>query len=345
MIIKNINFPIFVKCGDGIIASLTDVLQAENLIFKRVSIVTSNFGCTLVEKLGLGNQFEQTNVFNLSEISDLSAIKSKVIEARSELIIAIGGGATIDIAKYVSMESTLPLISVPTVLSNDGIASPVSILKLNNENRSIGTTIPIGLLADMAILRKSPTRFLLSGLGDLLSNISAILDWELAAARGHGKVDFIAREISHNSSMKLLLSCDGYESIRSSDFLQDLFSGLVMSGISMILTNSSRPASGSEHNISHALDRLLKGKAKLHGIQVGFSTLLTLYLHGKEDLLASLIECYKRFGFPDSFKSFGIDQETFTKAVELAPGIRDRYTILNEATVGAGVLDSLYARS
>lgn len=342
MIIKNLNIPIFIRCGYDIIQALPEVLESENLIFKNAAIITSNFGYDLVNKFDIKKKFQKTIVINLNDSDDLSQIKSSIVEFRSELIVGLGGGTTIDIAKYISMESAIPLISIPTVLSNDGLASPISILKLNNENRSVGTTIPIGLLADFSILAESPLRFFWSGIGDLLSNISAILDWELANSKGLERIDFVAKDISFNSAMKLLLKNDIYESTKDIEFIQDLFSGLVMSGISMIITNSSRPASGAEHNISHALDRLLKEKAKLHGIQVGFSTILTLYLHEKTDLLNNLIKFYKKFKFPCDFQSLGIPENTFLEAVKLAPQIRDRYTILNEKTVTVEMIKELY---
>jgi glycerol-1-phosphate dehydrogenase [NAD(P)+] len=343
MIFRSVTLPIFVRYGDEVLPHLREILEVENLTFKRTSVITGHYGEHLIEEFDLARHFQEVKILNLrKERGDLSSVKSQIVSSRSELIISLGGGSINDIGKYISMESSIPLLTIPTTLSNDGLISPISILNLDGERRSLGTTIPIGVIADLAVLRGSPGILLLSGLGDLISNLSAVLDWELALKKGLEKVDPMAKEMAFNAAYKLLMKASAYEGIRDRGLIEDLLNGLILSGLAMIMAGSSRPASGAEHNISHVLDRSFGEQGTLHGLQVGFSTVLTLFLHGEEELLSGVLKLYKRLGFPLSFEELGLKREVFLEAVLLAPKFRDRYTILNEREVTEEIIEEAY---
>ncbi len=329
MIYRNITLPVFSRIGKGLISNLSDIIKEENFFFRRVSILTGNYGGKLIEDYKIKKHFEKVFVFNIRKVKNLSSVKSEVLEKKTELLLSIGGGEVNDIAKYISMETSIPLISIPMTLSNDGISSPISILRVNGSYKSLGTTPPIGIIGDIKVLKRTPEIYLLSGLGDLMSNLSAVLDWELANRNTGEKIDNFAKNISLNSALSILYNFqkEKYKTPKEEDFLKDLFDGLVSSGVSMIIAKSSRPASGSEHNISHALDR--SSSKTLHGIQVGFATVFTLFLHKQYLLLDDLIKLYKTFKFPLTFKDLGIKEEIFLKSLKTAPLIRDRYTVLN----------------
>jgi glycerol-1-phosphate dehydrogenase [NAD(P)+] len=317
MIYRKVSLPIFIRIDKGILENLADIIKEENLFFKKVAILTGNYGEKIVFKKKLDRQFLKTVIFNVKKNTSVSQIRSFIINNKIELLLTIGGGSVNDIGKYISMETSIPHISIPTVLSNDGIASPISILRVNAQYKSIGTTPPIGIIADLHILSKAPKILLLSGVGDLISNVSANLDWQLAYKDVGEKIDFFAKKIAHDSALNFLYNSlnKKYDSLYSEKFLKNLFDGLVMSGIAMVIAKSSRPASGAEHNISHALDKL--GIGKLHGLQVGFATLFTLFLHKANDVLEDIIKFYKHLGFPMSFKDLGICETNFIKALIL----------------------------
>ena len=329
MIYRNVALPIFMRIDEGLIDVLPDVIKEANLFFKSVAILVGNHGERLVVEREIHKQFPKTVMVNVRKAFSLPEARSLIISKRVELLLAIGGGSVNDIAKYISMETSIPLISIPTTLSNDGIASPISVISLDGETKHLGTTPPVGVVADVAILRQTPKDFLLSGLGDLMSNISASFDWDLAFEDVGEKVDLIARNIAFESAIEVLFnfSRKKYDSVYSDAFIRDLFDGLMMSAVAMIIARSSRPASGAEHNIAHALNRM--GVGGLHGIHVGFASLFTLFLHRREDLVREIILLYERLGFPITFRRLGLLEETFQEAVKLAREIRERYTILN----------------
>jgi len=156
----------------------------------------------------------------------------------------------------------LPFLSVPTATSNDAVASPVAVINFGDYVKSMGAMAPIGVVADLNILRNQPRKQFLAGVGDLFSNISALADWQLAAERGFERVDPVAAYLSRNAVENLFRAIEN-----GSDLYATLVEGLVVSGVAMVLAGNSRPSSGAEHLISHALDRF--PIHDLHGLQVG----------------------------------------------------------------------------
>ncbi|AEH06105.1 iron-containing alcohol dehydrogenase [Methanothermococcus okinawensis] len=253
-----------------------------------------------------------------------------------DAIIGVGGGKSIDIGKYIAYHSKKPFISIPTTASNDGIASPVISLK----QPSIMAESPIAIIADITTIEKSPKRLLTAGLGDVVSNITAVLDWDLAHKE-------IGEEYSESSAIfsktiaKELIEYvvnepDDYE-CNIHEYSKKLVKALIGSGITIAIAGSTRPASGSEHLFSHALDYLkIKYDLKvnsLHGEQCGVGTIISSYIHHIEgNLSKEIIEhiklSLKKTKAPTTGHELGFDDDVLIEALTIAHKIRNRYTIL-----------------
>ncbi|ENN95557.1 3-dehydroquinate synthase [Methanocaldococcus villosus KIN24-T80] len=249
-----------------------------------------------------------------------------------DAIIGVGGGRAIDYGKYLAYKNDLPFISIPTTASNDGIASPIVSIK----QPSFMTVSPIAIIVDTKIIEKSPKRLLASGFGDIVSNITAVLDWQLAYKEKGEKYSESSAIFSKTVAEEILnyvLSSDLKE------FHKKLAKALVGSGIAIAIANSSRPASGSEHLFSHALD-YLKEKYKLdvdslHGEQCGFGAIIMSYLHEKENknltnLHIRIREALRKVKAPTTIEELGFDKEVIIEALSIAHKMRDRWTILRE---------------
>lgn len=301
---------------------IKDVLSQYNMVFHHPLVVTGS-GATAV----LGEKFFSTYhrvAVSTNRIADVEKVKAESRSVGSDLLIGFGGGKVIDVAKMAATELNLPFLSVPTATSNDAVASPVAVIDFGDYVKSMGAMAPIGVVADLNILRNQPKNQFLAGIGDLFSNLSALEDWKLASERGFERVDPVAAYLSRNAVENL------FEAIENNDDLyQALVEGLVVSGVAMVLAGNSRPSSGAEHLISHALDKF--PKHSLHGLQVGVAAFYTLRLHGLDyRYYRSLL---KRIGFPTTLDALGVDKETFMQAIAIAPQTRTgRYTILSEVT-------------
>ena len=243
----------------------------------------------------------------------------------TDAIVAVGGGMAIDYAKYAGFLARKPVIAVPTALSNDGFSSPGASLKINGRRTSCPASIPFGVVLDTAVIAKSPPRFTFSGVGDLLSKYSAVHDWKLAYWETGEQVNDFAVLIALQSVENFVNHPN--KSIGDLDFIKLMAGALVMSGVAMEVSGSSRPASGSEHLISHAYDKVAP-RPSMHGLQVGLASIATMWLqeHPRlEDVMAVLAET----GFLHFVKENPLDRAAFLESIRMAPSIKDDYfTIL-----------------
>lgn len=269
-------------------------------------------------------QFEEVVYSNAVEDIFKSAFN---LPPAIDAIVAIGGGKVIDYCKYIAFILQLPIISVPTSISNDGFASPGASLLVNGRRKSQKAKIPFGVVIDTDIIRKSPARYTYSGIGDLISKYTAIHDWKLAYHMAQEPVNDFAVLISRNA-VEVMVSHNN-KNIKDLEFLRLICGCLVMSGVAMEVCGSSRPASGSEHLISHAYDMSAK-KPTLHGIQVGVATLAISWLqHNPEhQLIKSVLE---ETGFIDFVSQSPLDKQDFINAIRQAPNVKENYyTILSD---------------
>ena len=219
-----------------------------------------------------------TEVF-MSESISIDSINEAQEAAKShDFIIGVGGGRVIDLAKVVSYNLDQHFISVPTAASHDGIASSRASVSTEKGAVSLDAQPPSAIIADTGIIAKAPFRLMASGCADIISNRTAILDWELShRLRGEAISEYAASLSAMTAD--ILVRNAGLIKPGSEEAAWIVTKALVSSGVAMSIAGSSRPASGGEHKFSHALDILAPGKG-LHGEQCGIGSIMTMYLHG-----------------------------------------------------------------
>ena len=242
------------------------------------------------------------------------------------VLVGIGGGKALDYSKYCAHILALPFVSVPTSLSNDGFCSPVSSLMIEGKRKTVNAKIPYGIVVDINAVKTSPESCIYSGIGDLISKITSGWDWKEAVKLGNDRFHDFAYLISQNTVIDFL----NYQNknIRDPQFIYHLANSLLMNGLSMEITGSSRPASGSEHLISHAFD-MISSDCRMHGIQVGIATYICSYI---QDNLFDLVKNFlTSTGFFDYLYSDPINKNEFIDAVKLAPNMKENfYTVLSQ---------------
>lgn len=241
-------------------------------------------------------------------------------------IVGVGGGKALDVAKYVGFLSRLPYFAVPTSLSNDGFCSPQSSLTIRGKRKSLPAALPFGVVIDTVICRDAPRILTLSGVGDLVSKFTAIRDWKLAFHAVNEPVDDFAALMS-DGTIYSFMSHPQFDL----DGIRLLATALMLNGIAMEICGSSRPASGSEHLISHALDAT-SARPRLHGLQVGVATYLVSILQGENtERIAALFDAT---GFWDVITADPFSRAEWLHAVRVAPSIKEGYyTVLSSRDV------------
>ena len=256
---------------------------------------------------------------------------------RPDFVVGVGGGRVVDVAKLAAAERQLESVSVATHAASDGIWSPVAVMvRPDGRPHSLGARIPAGIVVDMEVLGQAPQVTWLSGLGDLVSNVSAVLDWRLAHRTVGEEIDDFACLTAEAAAQSVI---EDDADLSDPVFQQKLIRGLILSGIAMEMAGSSRPASGSEHLISHALDRLLPAP-RPHGLQVALGTLAAYVLRG--DACGRLATFYRAVGLPLLPRDLGIGVDEFMAAVAQGRSTRPgRWTVLDQ--VGEVDLERLRA--
>ncbi|MGW0738047.1 iron-containing alcohol dehydrogenase family protein [Streptomyces sp. NPDC002851] len=260
---------------------------------------------------------------------------------RYDAVVGLGGGKIIDCAKFAAARVGLPLVAVATNLSHDGLCSPVATLDNDAGRGSYGVPTPIAVVIDLDVIREAPVRFVRSGIGDALSNISAIRDWELAARERGEDIDGLAAAMARQAGEAVLRHPGG---VGDDGFLQVLAEGLVLTGIAMSISGDSRPASGACHEINHAFDLLFPKRAASHGEQCGLGAAFAMHLRGAREESAHMAEVLRRHGLPVLPSEIGFSVDEFVQVVEYAPQTRPgRYTILEHLDLSTDQIRDAYA--
>ena len=150
---------------------------------KKVSVISgSNVKKIVQKKIEASLATSKIKSFwYLAKINDqktMQYIEKKVRQNKSGLVIGIGGGRSVDIAKMVGFNLNKPFVSIPTSASHDGIASPF--VSVNGDKpHSLVATAPLGVFVDVDVMKKAPKKLLASGCGDLIAKITAVRDWQL----------------------------------------------------------------------------------------------------------------------------------------------------------------------
>ena len=326
---NHIAIPALLKIGPGALGELGTYLK--DLRLEKVVIL---FGNGLIEMFGMDVmkslaemridvlEYQELDTVRLEDLTSLAFS----MPAKTQAVIGIGGGKVIDAAKYCGFLRNLAFISIPTSASSDGFSSASASLLVEGRRKSVPARLAYGIVVDTQIIKSAPKKFISSGIGDMVSKITALYDWKFEEEHGYGKVNDFATMIAKKAVNSFVRT--PFESIEEDLFIKELLDSLAMSGIANEIAGSSAPTSGSEHLISHALDKMLE-QPQLHGIQVGIATYLMSVVQDHRYKRVNTI--FTQTGFWDFVKTLGMRRVDFEQAIDLAPSIKPfRHTYLHE---------------
>ena len=328
--IHRIDLPRMVLVGEQVLKNLGSICREFD--YGSALIVTGNTTYGIAGKRTedlLDSEDIETCTTLVSNASreTVDMVKQEIDAAGAEVVLGIGGGRNIDVAKVSSYETGRFFISVPTVASHDGIASNLASLKGSERPYSVAAGSPIAVVMDSRIIQDSPYRFTAAGCGDMICKAVEVRDWRLAHRENNDYYGGYAGSLSLMSSQHVMERASIIRQ-KTQEGIRTLLEALVSCGVAMSIAGSSRPTSGSSHLFSHALDQIAE-KPALHGEQCGVGSIMMAKLHGLnwEAIKLSL----KTIGAPTTADELGIPDKTVIKALRLARSIRpNRYTILNK---------------
>lgn len=199
------------------------------------------------------------------------------LEPIDAVAIAVGSGVINDTVKYVSYLLGRKYMCVGTAASMDGFTAYGSSITKDGNKQTFDCPAPFGFVLDSGIAAEAPKELAASGYADLIAKIPAAADWMIADAVGSEKIDEFAWGLVQDGLKEALADP---AAVRAGDVekTQALADGLLMSGFAMQAIQSSRPASGAEHQYSHCWDMedlCYDGKHVSHGFKVGIGTLMS----------------------------------------------------------------------
>ena len=335
--------PRIVVTGPGVLEQLPAVIAELDLPERGLIVCDSNTlkiaGREVNEYLEIGGHQMKKIVVEGANSQELLRVEDALDGI--DFLIGVGGGRPIDLAKQAGFNKNIPFVSIPTAASHDGFGSARSSIRQAGRKTSMQAIPPIAVVADTTIISRAPSRLLAAGVGDIVSNQTAVLDWRLDGQ----KADY-SEYAAALSEMAAQLVEDGIEKVASGteEGVRLVVKALISSGVAMSIAGTSRPASGGEHKFSHWLDANSDNPA-LHGEQCGLGSIVTMYLHGGD--WKKIRDTLKAVNAPINSKGLGMDDgmvlSAFINSKEIRP---QRTTILDktgpkaieEAALATGVI-------
>lgn len=328
---KTTELPRIIMVGHGVINDVGNVCK--RLLLEKQALIVSDentkriAGDTVEQILtDIGYDMHQMTINDANQ-ENIEEVTKQIKALKAEFVLGVGGGRPIDVAKCSSFENNIPFLSIPTAASHDGIVSSRASLTVDGKRKSLTAQTPLAVVADTHIIASSPYRLLAAGCGDIVANITAVMDWKLAKR---------LKNEEFSSSASTLANLTGRFMLENSDMIKPgieesawyVAKALVSSGVAMSIAGSSRPASGSEHKFSHALDEIAE-KPALHGEQCGVGAIMMMYLHGGD--WNKIREALLNIGAPTTAKRLGVGDDEVIRALTYAHKINpERYTILGD---------------
>ncbi|GIE87249.1 iron-containing alcohol dehydrogenase family protein [Actinoplanes regularis] len=327
LLARSVQTPLHIEVRRGAVADLARILADGRISAggEVAVVVGPGLGERIAELLRPSLRSATIYVTGGGTLDAALELADKLRAGHYDAVVGIGGGRTVDTAKYAASRWGLPMVSVATSLANDGIASPVASLVNDGIKGSYGVHIPFGVIVDLDFVETGPDRINRAGIGDVLSNISALADWELARMIRGEPVDGLAASLARMGA-EAMLTMPG--DMGDDAFVTVLAESLISSGLAMAICGSSRPSSGGCHEIMHAIDSLFPDTAS-HGELAGLGALFCTFLRGDDRRFGQMADCLERHQLPRTPSDVGLDADQFIRAVEFAPRTRpDRYTII-----------------
>jgi len=252
-------------------------------------------------------------------------IQKKLKKSNDDLLLGIGGGRSVDIAKISAYKLKKSFVSVPTSASHDGMSSPFVSIR-GEKPHSVIATAPLGVFVDVDVIKNAPKRLISSGCGDLIAKITAVKDWEIASKKTG---EYFGRYSANLALLSAKILTDNISNFSKNNLNERaIIEALISSGVAACIAGSSRPCSGGEHLFSHAVDHIKPGIG-LHGEKCGIGAIMMAKLQGQD--WKKIVKTLRTVGAPTTAHEIDLEPHILVEALTIAQSLRpERYTILKQ---------------
>ena len=270
-----------VEIGSGYLARTADILKDNGFKSKLLVVADKNTlkaSEGILEVLENGGFKVKLKLYEILRTADMDEVDEiERLCGESDAVLSVGSGSLNDICRLGSFRADKPFAIFATAPSMDGFASDSAPITKNNFKMSYFCRQPSVIIADTKILAAAPAELKAAGFGDMIAKYIAIVDWKVAKLT----IDEYYCENVLNvtrEGLKRIVALADKITLNSEEAAGAVMEALVLTGIAMKFTKTSRPASGTEHVISHfwEIKKLERGIiSDFHGKKVGVATLIT----------------------------------------------------------------------
>lgn len=258
----------------------------------------------------------------------------QVKHAQADLIIGIGGGRVLDLAKAVGDKLELAVAAIPTIAATCAAWSALSVIYTREGAFERGLPLrksPVLVLADTRILAEAPPRYIAAGIGDTL-----VKWYELAPSTGKGAESLQARTGLGTARLALeILEEQALQAYRSAGTgetgpaLTEVTDAIIFLAGQVGSIGGGAPKAAIAHSVHNSLTQLPETHDSLHGEKVAFGLVVQLFLEGKsQEELEPLIHLLRDLRLPLTLQELGVSGDFAQKAAEIAKGVK-----LNESAI------------
>ena len=269
-----------IRIGSGLVTQVGEILR-ENGFPRRLLLIGDRD--TLAAAAGIEESltgFEVTrhcyDTLRVATMDDVRLVEDYL--DRVDAVVAVGTGSIHDPSRLACARRNKPLCLFATAPSMDGFASYNAPIVDGGFKTTHAAKCPEVIIADTKILAAAPKALKSAGFGDMISKYIALIDWQVShLVTGEAYCPRVA-ELTR-TAVDRLMTMAGRVTLEDEETAAAVLESLLMTGIAMSFTRTSRPGSGTEHILAHYWEciELLEGKIpNFHGEDVGVATLLTL---------------------------------------------------------------------
>ncbi len=274
-----------VEIGSGLLKETAEILNAHSfpkrllLVADKNTLAASDGIIEILEGAGFTVELKLYDNLRTADMADAVAVS----EASRDVdgILSVGTGSLNDICRLAALKADKRFAIFATAPSMDGFASGTSPITENGFKLTVPARQPEIIIADTKILAASPAELKSAGFGDMIAKYIAIVDWKVSAlVTGEYYCENVCRVTK--DALKRITALADKVTLNDEEAAGAIMEALVLTGLAMKLADCVRPASGTEHMISHfwEVKKLEEGLiSDFHGKKVGVATLITAKLY------------------------------------------------------------------
>jgi glycerol-1-phosphate dehydrogenase [NAD(P)+] len=268
------------------------------------------------------------HVINVPDMDLENAIALEAGTPPCDTVVAVGGGQSMDMGKYIAWKRRIPLINIPTIVSTNAYVTQAVGVRNRGKVEYIGEVTPELVLIDYDLIRTAPPELNIAGCGDILSIHTASFDWQLAYAAGQEPRGYDSAALERARALvRRLDEAAGDIRALTDDGIRTIVECYLEINDICIPLGHYRAEEGPEHFFAYNVEYITR-RTFVHGWLVGLGIQLMSRL--QENSPGAIVAVMDRLGLPHSPRA---NQLTRAEIVQGLLTLRER-TLADERWYG-----------